>query len=58
MQFLELSATLAVLASLFAALQALTVEYGLSNGEYVEGRSPALAAVISIVVGATLMQLA
>lgn len=48
---LELSAGLALLASVFAGLQALAVEYGLSNGEYATDRSPALAAaVISIVV--------
>lgn len=48
---MELSAGLALLASLFSALQAVAVEYGMSNGEYAEQRSPALAAaVISIVV--------
>lgn len=51
MGILELSAGLALLASLFSALQAVAVEHGLSNGEYAEQRSPALAAaVISIVV--------
>lgn len=51
MEVLELSAGLALLASLFAALQAVTVEYGMSNGKYAERRSPALAAaVISIIV--------
>lgn len=51
MGLLELSAGLALLASLFAALQAVSVEYGMSNGEYAADRSPALAAaVISIVV--------
>lgn len=51
MEILELSAGLALLASLFAALQAVTVEYGMSGREFTEDRSPALAAaVISIVV--------
>lgn len=51
MGIIELSVALALLASLFAALQAVTVEYGMSNVEYAADRSPALtAAVISIVV--------
>ena len=51
MGLLEVSAGLALLASLFSALQAVSVEYGMENGEYRADRSPALAAaVISIVV--------
>jgi drug/metabolite transporter (DMT)-like permease len=51
MRVLELSAGLALLASLFSALQAVAVEHGLSTGEFAPDRSPALtAAVISIVV--------
>lgn len=48
---LELSAGLALLAAVFSALQAVTVEYGLDSGEFAKQRSPALvAAVVSIVV--------
>lgn len=51
MAIIELSAGLALLASLFSALQAVVVEYGMSTGEFAEERSPALAAaVVSIVV--------
>ncbi|GGN94353.1 MULTISPECIES: EamA family transporter [Haloarcula] len=47
----ELSAALALLASVFSGLQAISVEYGLSSGEYDDDRSPALAAAfISILV--------
>ncbi|QIO24618.1 DMT family transporter [Haloarcula sp. JP-L23] len=47
----ELSAALALLASVFSGLQAISVEYGLSIGEYDDDRSPALAAAfISILV--------
>lgn len=47
----ELSAALALLASVFSGLQAVSVEYGLENGRYTERTSPALAAtVITIVV--------
>ncbi|MBX0296177.1 EamA family transporter [Haloarcula nitratireducens] len=48
---LELSTGLALLASVFSGLQAVSVEYGMENGEYADDRSPALAAaVVSIVV--------
>lgn len=48
---LELSAALALLASVFSGLQAVSVEYGLENGSYADRTSPALAAtVITIVV--------
>ncbi|WP_222914830.1 EamA family transporter [Natrinema sp. SYSU A 869] len=48
---LELSAALALLASVFSGLQAVSVEYGLENGTYAERTSPALAAtVITIIV--------
>lgn len=48
---LELSAALALLASVCSGLQAVSVEYGLENGSYTEQESPALAAtVITIVV--------
>lgn len=48
---LELSAALALLASVCSGLQALSVEYGLENGRYTEQESPTLAAtVITIVV--------
>ena len=51
MALVELSAGLAVLAAMLAGLQAVTVEYGLTNGEYTEQDSPAVAAaVISVVV--------
>ncbi|MBX0325095.1 DMT family transporter [Halomicroarcula sp. F13] len=55
-----LSSALALLASVFAGLQAVSVEYGLSNGEYEDGRSPALAAaflsiLVSVVVFWTLL---
>ncbi|SEH42006.1 Uncharacterized membrane protein [Halopenitus malekzadehii] len=49
--FIELSAALALLASVCSALQTLSVEYGLENGEYTGRESPALAAtVVTIVV--------
>ncbi|MGB9955143.1 EamA family transporter (plasmid) [Haloferax prahovense] len=52
MSIIELSAGLALLASVCSGLQALAVEYGLSNGEFDEDRSPALtAAVVSVAVG-------
>lgn len=48
---LELSAVLALLASVFSGLQAISVEYGLKNGTDTEHTSPALAAtVVTIVV--------
>ncbi|NUB93686.1 EamA family transporter [Haloterrigena sp. SYSU A121-1] len=48
---LELSAVLALLASVFSGLQAVSVEYGLQNGTDTEHTSPALAAtVVTIVV--------
>jgi len=51
MALIELSVGLALCAAMLAGLQALTVEYGMSNGEFGNDRSPALAAtVISIVV--------
>lgn len=51
MVLVELSAGLAVLAAVFSALQAVTVEYGMTSGDVVDYRSSALAAaVISIVV--------
>lgn len=51
MALLELSAGLALLASVLSALQSLSVEYGLDNGSFLEDREPALsAAVISVVV--------
>ncbi|GGC70599.1 DMT family transporter [Haloferax sulfurifontis] len=54
MSIIELSAGLALLASICSGLQALAVEYGLSNGEFDEDRSPALtAAVVSVAVGVT-----
>lgn len=47
----ELSAELALLAALCSALQAVSVEYGLDNGDCPGDRSPALtAAFLSIVV--------
>ncbi len=51
MVVIELSAGLAVLAALCSALQALSVEYGLTNGDVASDRSaPLAAAVLSIVV--------
>lgn len=51
MTLLELSAGLALLASVCSGLQAVAVEYGLTRGNVSEDKSPALAAaVISIVV--------
>lgn len=48
---LELSAGLALLASVFSGLQAVAVEYGLKNGTCAKRRSPAFAAAfISVVV--------
>lgn len=55
---LELSAGLALLAAVFAALQAIAVEYGLKSGDFIEQRSPALlATVISIVVSVVIFWL-
>lgn len=51
MLFVELSAGLALLAAMLSGLQAVAVEYGLTEGSYTEQESPALAAaVISVVV--------
>ncbi|SFT01608.1 DMT family transporter [Halostagnicola kamekurae] len=48
---LELSAALALLASVFSALQAVSVEYGLENGHFEERTSPTLTAtVVTILV--------
>lgn len=52
MAAVQLSVGLALLASVFSGLQAICVEYGLSNGDAADDRSPTLAAaVISITVG-------
>jgi len=55
---LEFSSGLAMLAAVFAALQAVTVEYGLDSGKFAKQCSPALvAAVVSIVVNVVIFWL-